>query len=118
MHQFQLIVKLFIIQSIGGLLLLIFLLIKEVYSLERVNTLLIVIILVKIGATPFHRWALKIVNSLNWDNLIVFLTILKIIPLFLLQNTFTNFLVLIGLLSIIISGARRIYSDNLKILIF
>ena len=118
MSQFQLIIKLFIIQSIGGLLLLIFLLIKEVYSLELVNTLLIVIILVKIGAIPFHWWALKIVNILNWDNLIVFLTILKIIPLFLLQNTFTNFLVLIGLLSFIISGVRRIYSNNLKILIF
>ena len=116
--QFQLIIKLFIVQSIGGLILLVFLLIKETTNQELVDTLIIAIILIKIGAIPFHWWAIKIVDILNWDTLTIFLTILKMIPLFLLQNTFSSLIIIIGLLSFIISSIRSIYSNNLKILIF
>ena len=73
-------IKYFLIQSAASILYIISVLlclIKYVYSLE---VLIIVRIIIKIGAAPFHGWFLSLSKSLRLFVLLLLSTVQKIIP--------------------------------------
>lgn len=75
------------------------------------------ILLLKIGLVPFHTWFLILRTRFRWENLYLFLTSQKVIPLHLLSN-YRNFsLTIVGLAGWVLSRARRLTSKRLKKLI-
>jgi len=80
-------------------------------------TLVIVILLIiKIGLPPFHSWAMFLLKSRRWSEYITFLTILKIIPLFILFNIFIDLKPL--LVFFIISSVLLLVSLSVKQILF
>jgi len=61
---------------------------------------LIIRILLKLGIFPFHYWVLSLANRIRWNDLIVLLTLQKILPIYYLSriNTpeFSTILYLVG----------------------
>ena len=81
-------VKYFLTQALASvffLLRVVFLLILENASAFG-YTLLLVSLLIKLGAAPFHSWLISLVESLDWLVLFILLTVQKINPLIILSN--------------------------------
>ena len=78
---------------IGGLTLIIF--IREIGAI-----FIFLGIIIKLGGAPFHRWVVRVAESLPWISLFILLTVQKINPLFLIWNfcdtrqLFYNFIVI------------------------
>lgn len=51
-----------------------------------VNYLFLIFIVLKIGIMPFHQWAFRFANSLDFGGLFLFLGVIKIIPLFIIMK--------------------------------
>lgn len=58
-------------------------------------------LILKLGASPFHWWLVKIINNVRWINCFIILTLQKIAPLFILININNRLIIYI---SIILSG--------------
>jgi len=78
--------KLFFIQSLGGLLLLINL--RQARWAERGLTQEFIagLLLFKIGGFPFHQWTISLMGEVSWEAIAVLLTLQKILPLHLLAH--------------------------------
>lgn len=110
------VIKFFLIQAFRGIIIFVFFTLRiRLYPQRRF--LLSIILLFKIGLVPFHTWFLIIRTSFSWENLYLFLTSQKAIPLHLLSN-YTNFsLTLVALARWIISRIRRLSRKRIKKLI-
>ena len=80
------ILKIFLIQSLRGISLLILILWKEFLVINFFKEIIIIVILFKIGAVPFHSWLLGVGKFLPWEPLFLFLTVIKILPCIFLIN--------------------------------
>nr|YP_009734523.1 NADH dehydrogenase subunit 2 [Acropyga sauteri]QBG38678.1 NADH dehydrogenase subunit 2 [Acropyga sauteri] len=113
----------YLIQIIASLLL-IFSLIFNNFFMLNINFLMInfyFAIMLKLGIPPFHIWMPMISSYLNWDIIFIFLTIQKIIPLYMLSmmNMSKNMMIFYYLIlsSAFMSMYKMINSLNLKILL-
>nr|YP_009735114.1 NADH dehydrogenase subunit 2 [Acropyga fuhrmanni]QBG38600.1 NADH dehydrogenase subunit 2 [Acropyga fuhrmanni] len=76
-------------------------------------------LMIKLGIPPFHLWMTLISNYMNWKIIMIFLTIQKIIPFYLISMIETKFLIFNYLImsSIMISTYKMINLLNLKMLL-
>lgn len=77
-------IKYFLTQAFASVILLI----GTIFPLDSYlnQTLIVIRILIKLGAAPFHSWLPSIVEALTWRSLFLLLTIQKINPLLILLN--------------------------------
>ncbi len=106
--------KLFLIQALSGLLILILILQKEFFRRKLVRVFIRLIIIFKIRAAPFHGWLLSFINEIVWDVIFIFLTLIKFIPLIILRRLNLKSLEIFTVLSFLVAAIRRVYLTNLK----
>nr|YP_010460064.1 NADH dehydrogenase subunit 2 [Hierodula chinensis]UUC04264.1 NADH dehydrogenase subunit 2 [Hierodula chinensis] len=89
--------KYFLIQAIASSTLLFLILLKtnihEMFYLTKIwmwNDYIMIPLLMKIAATPFHWWLPSVVEGLSWMNCFIILSIQKIAPLTLISYMLTN----------------------------
>nr|UZF66139.1 NADH dehydrogenase subunit 2 [Neodiprion qinghaiicus] len=92
----------YIIQVGSSSMLLMFILMMKInLILMDINVLIILLqisLIFKLGASPFHWWFMKVMNSISWKNLFILSTLQKIGPLFLLINMNVSFLIYFSML--------------------
>lgn len=122
----EIIINYFLLQSFNSYLYII-----SSINLNFINNTLIDLIafilnlsiLTKIGLPPFYVWYLKVINKLNWINLIILITIQKFIPLIILNNLINlnnEFIIKFNIINLIfisfISALLGLNQINLKLL--
>jgi len=111
-------IKYFIVQSRASRLLLALFLLKFFVVLSSKEKILLRLILIlKIGAIPFHFWFLRVRKSLTWDFLTLLMTWQKVAPIYLI--IFSNKLLLItrAVFSILFGTLLQYKNSNLRLII-
>nr|YP_009992037.1 NADH dehydrogenase subunit 2 [Rhipicephalus decoloratus]QNN85508.1 NADH dehydrogenase subunit 2 [Rhipicephalus decoloratus] len=92
------------------------------YNLFQINFFFFLInisILIKLGMIPFHFWLISISEMMNFNSILILLTIQKIIPLLIFEKFMNNFLIpLFTISSLFASILAMKYKLLKKILIF
>ena len=96
---------------------LLLLLFSERRTSSSLNILIWLVILFKIRAVPFHTWFLRLRNNISWERIILFLTLIKFIPLIILSNVRRFYSVFFSILSFGISSIMSLYYSRIKKLI-
>ena len=110
-------IKLFLIQSLSGMRILLFILLAEETSSSLIRLLIWLIVLFKISAVPFHSWFLNLRNKISWERILLFLTIIKFLPLIVLSYTKRNYSVFFRIFSFTVAALRRGFYSRMKNLI-
>lgn len=79
-YSIESILKYFLIQSIASALFLIRTQIT-IYAHPLTTHIIILTIIIKTGAAPFHQWIPSVMEGIPWPTLFILITIQKIIPL-------------------------------------
>jgi len=95
-------IKYFLIQAFASIILLIFLINKNLLFIDRNNLLIILPLLIKLSLIPFHLWLPSILEGLNWFSCLLIITWQKISPLIIISylNIDKNIIFLITLISL------------------
>ena len=72
------------------------------------------VLLLKIGAMPLHGWFISLRTKIRWESLYLFLTVQKVIPLYLLRGYYTSFLRTVILLTWALAGIGRLKTKGVK----
>lgn len=80
LSSYKELIKLFFIQALSGIVLLILILVRSRNCTLLLSAFIFATLLFKIGSIPFHSWLLRISSAISWSCLFIFLTILKILP--------------------------------------
>nr|AXI98623.1 NADH dehydrogenase subunit 2 [Pseudoniphargus mercadali] len=113
-------IKYFLIQSISSIYLLFFFLFMKSYI---VITIMLVLML-KMGAAPFHQWLPSMADGLSWPSLFILLILQKLNPLILLSiltkpSELINVMYIFILSSALIGSVGGLIQSSLrKILVF
>nr|UBR42849.1 NADH dehydrogenase subunit 2 [Uroleucon sonchi] len=93
--------KYFLIQAFASILLLIFLINKNLLFLNNNNILILLSLLMKLSLMPFHLWLPSMMEGLNWMSCLLMMTWQKITPLIMISylNINKNLTFLISLIS-------------------
>nr|YP_009344623.1 NADH dehydrogenase subunit 2 [Entylia carinata]APU51888.1 NADH dehydrogenase subunit 2 [Entylia carinata] len=77
------------------------------------NMILILSIFMKLGMTPFHNWVLSIVEGMNYSNMFILFTFMKMAPMNMMSyiNVEIQLIVMLGL---IISSVSAINQNSIK----
>nr|UNO53975.1 NADH dehydrogenase subunit 2 [Haemaphysalis japonica] len=109
----------FIVQSFSSIL---FFMSSSMISMNYsyfMEILINISILIKLAMIPFHFWLISISEMLDYNSLLIILTIQKIIPLFILFSMKTEISLFISILSLVLSSVMIFNFKMLKkILIF
>nr|AYQ18945.1 NADH dehydrogenase subunit 2 [Leiochrinini sp. 2 ACP-2013] len=115
--------KYFITQAMASMIMLsaimLALLTHEFISLT-VNSILtgplLIALMIKLGAAPFHYWFPQVMDGLSWYNTIILVTWQKIAPLMLMMNLLVNKMLMLTsiVLSLIISTISSFNLTSLK----
>lgn len=109
----------FIIQSFSSSLFFISSFQYRLFNTELFFSLINISILIKLGVIPFHFWLILIRESLNFNSLLILLTIQKIIPLLIIEKFLNKIIIPLFVLSSLIASILAIkYKLIKKILIF
>jgi len=99
---FELRIKYFLVQALGSFLLLY----MFIFGFKRISVLIIIVIF-KIGIAPFYSWVSFLINKIDWNRIFFFLSLLKLIPLIVLRKLYlhrSSILIFI-LLNCLVGGA-------------
>nr|QHQ98496.1 NADH dehydrogenase subunit 2 [Microdiplogynium sp. XFX] len=113
-------IKYFIIQSLASSLYILFML----YTLLDMNywfnnDMIMMSMLMKLGASPFHMWLPQVSEGILWMPNFLLLTLQKFIPLYIMSTLTTHFLMIIIILSAMTGTLGMINQKSLrKILAF
>ncbi|YP_008758394.1 NADH dehydrogenase subunit 2 (mitochondrion) [Diuraphis noxia] len=93
--------KYFLIQAFASIILLIFLINKNLLFLNNNNLLIMMPLMMKLSLMPFHLWLPSMLEGLNWFSCLLMMTWQKITPLIMISylNIDKNMIFLITLLS-------------------
>nr|YP_010414159.1 NADH dehydrogenase subunit 2 [Acyrthosiphon caraganae]URQ84755.1 NADH dehydrogenase subunit 2 [Acyrthosiphon caraganae] len=93
--------KYFLIQAFASILLLIFLINKNLLFMNNNNILIMLSLLMKLSLMPFHLWLPSMMEGLNWMSCLLMMTWQKISPLVMISylNVNKNMIFLITLIS-------------------
>nr|YP_009754529.1 NADH dehydrogenase subunit 2 [Myrmus lateralis]QIN90637.1 NADH dehydrogenase subunit 2 [Myrmus lateralis] len=86
----------FLTQSIGSILMLFsilmnFMLYMSPLYIENLITMMVMVsVLIKLGAAPFHLWLPEMMSNLNWTECMILMTWQKLAPLTILNNLISN----------------------------
>nr|AXI98714.1 NADH dehydrogenase subunit 2 [Pseudoniphargus sp. 1-Balearics] len=78
-YSTEVVIKYFLIQAVSSVYLLFFFLFMKYY----LTIMLMLILMLKMGAAPFHQWLPAVVDGLSWPAFFILLTVQKINPLIL-----------------------------------
>nr|YP_010222641.1 NADH dehydrogenase subunit 2 [Sastragala esakii]UCC46104.1 NADH dehydrogenase subunit 2 [Sastragala esakii] len=78
----------FLIQSLGSLMFLFSMLMKQ--QIELFNELMTLSLMIKLGSAPFHMWVPEIMSKLSWYSCLMLSTWQKIAPISMLINMQNN----------------------------
>ena len=111
--------KLFLIQRLRGLILLLIILQVNRDIQLFTQTVASLLVVLKIGGFPFHHWLVSLGVTLRWDTLAFILTLQKILPLYFLAHIGGRGLILLrGASWIVVSFRRRLVKTPKKLYIF
>nr|UYX57303.1 NADH dehydrogenase subunit 2 [Rhipicephalus linnaei] len=109
----------FIIQSFSSSLFFISSFQYSLFNMELFLSLINISILIKLGVIPFHFWLMLISESLNFNSLLILLTIQKIIPLLIIEKFLNKMMIPLFVLSSLMASILAMkYKLMKKILIF
>nr|UNO54417.1 NADH dehydrogenase subunit 2 [Rhipicephalus sanguineus] len=109
----------FIIQSFSSSLFFISSFQYSLFNTELFLSLINISILIKLGVIPFHFWLMLISESLNFNSLLILLTIQKIIPLLIIEKFLNKMMIPLFVLSSLMASILAMkYKLMKKILIF
>nr|YP_010127209.1 NADH dehydrogenase subunit 2 [Brevicoryne brassicae]QPO84593.1 NADH dehydrogenase subunit 2 [Brevicoryne brassicae]UGY85922.1 NADH dehydrogenase subunit 2 [Brevicoryne brassicae] len=94
--------KYFLIQAFASIILLIFLINKNLLFMDSNNLLIMLPLLMKLSLMPFHLWLPSMLEGLNWFSCLLMMTWQKISPLIMISylNIDKNMIFLITLMSL------------------
>nr|YP_010022273.1 NADH dehydrogenase subunit 2 [Pentatoma semiannulata]QOL12463.1 NADH dehydrogenase subunit 2 [Pentatoma semiannulata] len=79
----------FLIQSMSSMMMLMMVLINMynyVLSMNMINSIINISLLIKLGAAPFHMWMPEILSKMEWMKCSILMTWQKIAPLMMINN--------------------------------
>nr|YP_011009645.1 NADH dehydrogenase subunit 2 [Hygia lativentris]WPV77637.1 NADH dehydrogenase subunit 2 [Hygia lativentris] len=81
----------FLTQSIGSIMLLFSITLPIMFSYyefmtDLIKILILISIMIKIGAAPFHLWLPEMMTNMNWIECMILMTWQKIAPLIIMSN--------------------------------
>nr|YP_009917432.1 NADH dehydrogenase subunit 2 [Roxasellana stellata]QLJ57884.1 NADH dehydrogenase subunit 2 [Roxasellana stellata] len=107
-------IKYFIIQSVASTLMLLSTIIMLI-GVSMMNEMMLTIsMLIKIGSAPFHNWVIFIIETMNYYEMWIMLTIIKMPPLTILFNNNHSNLMIPIVLGMIISSVSCLNQTSLK----
>nr|YP_009521633.1 NADH dehydrogenase subunit 2 [Anoplolepis gracilipes]AXP85354.1 NADH dehydrogenase subunit 2 [Anoplolepis gracilipes] len=111
----------YLIQALASLMMMLTLIINN-FMYMQMDFIMInffISIMIKLGIPPFHWWIPSVAIYLDWLSLFIFLTIQKIIPLYMISliNLPISLLYFMILMSTFVSTFKMINSMNFKILL-
>lgn len=110
------IIKYFIVQRMGSRLLFISIIIIRI--LLNTKYFILISLIIKIGAPPFHYWYISVIDGLSWIVSFIIITIQKIIPIVLLSYLNMRLILFIFLSCLWGSIGGLCYSSIRKILAY
>lgn len=105
------IIKYFIVQAIGSILILIsaLLIINLEFITPPINSLILIMdlaLLIKLGSAPLHFWFPEVIEGIKWSRCLVLLTWQKVAPFILIINNKINIkLILFFIISCLVVSA-------------
>nr|YP_010463201.1 NADH dehydrogenase subunit 2 [Capodemus sinuatus]UUJ37725.1 NADH dehydrogenase subunit 2 [Capodemus sinuatus] len=115
----------FLTQSIGSIIMLFFILLSKFMMLtpnileNSINSMIMISLLIKVGAAPFHNWFPIMMKNLSWKESIILMTWQKVTPLYMLSMIFNNLLIISIILSSLFGAIGGLnYTSTLKIMAF
>nr|AWV83731.1 NADH dehydrogenase subunit 2 [Tryella crassa] len=109
-------IKYFIVQSMGSSLL--FMSIIMMSMLLNTKYFILISLMIKIGAPPFHYWYISVIDGLSWMVSFMIMTIQKMIPIVLLSYLNMSLILFIFLSCLWGSIGGLCYSSIRKILAY
>nr|WDY84680.1 NADH dehydrogenase subunit 2 [Gilpinia sp. 1 GYN-2022c]WEG22864.1 NADH dehydrogenase subunit 2 [Gilpinia sp.] len=85
----------------SSMLLMMLMMMKMTFILMNINLFMMfmqISLILKLGASPFHWWMIKIIKNMNWMNCFLLMTFQKIAPLFLLVNTNMSMIIYLSMM--------------------
>nr|YP_010373798.1 NADH dehydrogenase subunit 2 [Harmostica fulvicornis]UPI55325.1 NADH dehydrogenase subunit 2 [Harmostica fulvicornis] len=102
----------FLNQSIGSITLLTFLLLNSFFEMSPSltwglinNNMMMISLILKMGAAPFHFWLPQMMNFMEWMEMFLLMTLQKIAPLFVISNLKINWIIYMSIIMSAIVGA-------------
>nr|YP_010463227.1 NADH dehydrogenase subunit 2 [Dimorphopterus gibbus]UUJ37751.1 NADH dehydrogenase subunit 2 [Dimorphopterus gibbus] len=116
----------FLSQSIGSMIMLFsiimskFMFISPMEINNIMKTFIMISLLIKLGASPFHNWLPKMMINMSWYEAIILMTWQKIIPMFMMTMILPNNYIFIPILLSAFIGAigGLNYSSMMKIMAY
>nr|YP_010614353.1 NADH dehydrogenase subunit 2 [Dalbulus maidis]WAS32287.1 NADH dehydrogenase subunit 2 [Dalbulus maidis] len=107
-------IKYFIIQSIASTLFL-FGIISMLIGVNTKNELLMLMsMLIKLGMAPFHNWMLMIIQYINYSEMFILLTVMKIAPISIMHQIQSNMMIIPIAMSMIISSISCMNQSSMR----
>nr|YP_009915366.1 NADH dehydrogenase subunit 2 [Nysius fuscovittatus]QLF99812.1 NADH dehydrogenase subunit 2 [Nysius fuscovittatus] len=116
----QAMITYFLIQSISSITFLFsvliskFIMISPNFMNDAANLLLMISLLIKLGAAPFHMWLPEMMTNLNWMEIFILSTWQKMAPMYVLSNIFNSKLIISVMLSAIIGAIGGINTSSMR----
>nr|YP_010693407.1 NADH dehydrogenase subunit 2 [Gonopsis coccinea]WCB99289.1 NADH dehydrogenase subunit 2 [Gonopsis coccinea] len=99
----------FLIQSMSSTTMMMMMMINMcnyLISPKIINTTMLVCLLIKVGAAPFHMWMPEIMSKMSWKKCIILMTWQKLAPLMMMSNMNNNNVIInLSIISCVIVGS-------------
>nr|WRW11488.1 NADH dehydrogenase subunit 2 [Corythucha ciliata] len=88
----------FLIQVMASMLFLIMIMMKPILMNGINKMIMSMSMMMKLGLPPLHMWMPEMMNKINWDTLMVMITLQKINPLMVMSEMIENNMIIISLM--------------------
>nr|YP_010515277.1 NADH dehydrogenase subunit 2 [Emerita talpoida]UXL87263.1 NADH dehydrogenase subunit 2 [Emerita talpoida] len=110
--------KYFLIQALGSSLI-IFLTPTLMMTGDHIHSIMVIPLLLKLGAAPFHFWFPQIMEGLYWPQAIILMTIQKIAPMFLISYIVSSqpsfvIIIIVSILSVLFGSIMGLNQTSLR----
>nr|YP_011002202.1 NADH dehydrogenase subunit 2 [Cazira verrucosa]WPO01450.1 NADH dehydrogenase subunit 2 [Cazira verrucosa] len=98
----------FLIQSVSSMIMMMMIFITMCNYLipkKLITCMIMISIIIKLGAAPFHNWLPKIMSQMEWSKCCILMTWQKIAPLFMISNLNNNLLMNLIIISSVSIGS-------------
>nr|YP_009630475.1 NADH dehydrogenase subunit 2 [Erthesina fullo]QBR54798.1 NADH dehydrogenase subunit 2 [Erthesina fullo]UAJ48732.1 NADH dehydrogenase subunit 2 [Erthesina fullo] len=98
----------FLIQSVMSMIMFMMIIIEHInYNLskELINLVMMMSILTKLGAAPFHYWMPTIMAKMEWNKIILLMTWQKLAPMMMISNMNNSMVINLSIISSVMVGS-------------
>nr|AUW38579.1 NADH dehydrogenase subunit 2 [Diolcus irroratus] len=93
-------------QSVSSMILMFSMILNNLMNMELFYDLMLISLLIKLGAAPFHMWLPEIMTKMSWSSATVLMTWQKIGPMMMINSiNFSNMIMYGTILGSVIVGA-------------